>query len=330
MPDQYVSPLTDFGFKRLFGTESNKELLIDLLNQVLPPCHQVKELSYTSPERLGATAMHRKAVFDLYCTAPDGARFVVEMQKAPQNFFKDRSVYYSTFPIQEQSTQGDWGFQLSAVYTLGILDFVFEEDKDDDEVRHVVVLKNQKCKVFYDKLTFIYLELPKFRKTEAELETRFDKWMYALRHLPKFNEPPAVLHEPIFQKLFEAASIARFSPDELFDYRQSLKYYRDMKNVIDTSLGEGMAKGMAKGMEKGLAQGIAQGMAQGMEEGIKEGMKEGMKEGLAKGLAEGRKEAKRVAACNAIQLGLDDASVAKITGLSKAEVARLRKKGGIS
>jgi predicted transposase/invertase (TIGR01784 family) len=317
IPDKYVSPLTDFGFKRLFGTESNKELLIDLLNQVLPPCHQVKELSYANSERLGATAMHRKAVFDLYCTAPDGARFVVEMQKAPQNFFKDRSVYYSTFPIQEQSIQGDWDFRLSAVYTLGILDFIFDEDKDDNEVRHVVVLKNQNCEVFYDKLTFIYLELPKFRKTEAELETRFDKWMYALRHLSQFNAPPAVLHEPIFQKLFEAASTARFSPDELFDYRQSLKYYRDMRNVINTSLGEGMAKGMAKGMEKG--------MAQGMEEGVKEGMKEG----IAKGLAEGRKEEKRATARNAIQLGLDDASVAKITGLSKAEVARLRKKGGM-
>jgi flagellar biosynthesis/type III secretory pathway protein FliH len=211
------------------------------------------------------------------------------------------------------------------VYTLGILDFIFEEDKDDDEVRHVVVLKNQKCKVFYDKLTFIYLELPKFRKTEAELETRFDKWMYALRHLSQFNAPPAVLHEPIFQKLFEAASTARFSPDELFDYRQSLKYYRDMRNVINTSLGEGMAKGMAKGMEKGMAQGIAQGMAQGMEEGIKEGMKEG----IAKGLAEGRKEEKRATARNAIQLGLDDTAIAKITGLSKTEVARLRKKGGM-
>ncbi|MDX2286849.1 MAG: Rpn family recombination-promoting nuclease/putative transposase [Bacteroidia bacterium] len=242
LEDKYINPFTDYGFKKLFGSEPNKELLIDFLNQVLPERHQVQSLSYTPTEQLGATELDRKAIFDLYCTSPSGERFIVEIQKAKQNFFKDRSVYYSTFPIQEQAKKGEWDFRLAAVYTVGILDFVFDEDKQDSEVRHEVKLKDQHCQVFYDKLTFIYLEMPKFQKTEAELETNFDKWMYVLKHLHNLQNRPAALQERVFQKLFEAAEIARFQPEEKARYEASLKYYRDLKNVVDTSFMEGKAE----------------------------------------------------------------------------------------
>jgi len=254
LQDKYINPFTDFGFKKLFGTEVNKDLLINFLNQVLPEHHHVKELSYTPTEQLGATEVDRKAIFDLYCTSPSGERFIVEIQKAKQNFFKDRSVYYSSFPIQEQAKKGVWDYQLAAVYTIGILDFIFDEDKGDEEVRHEVKLKDQHCRVFYDKLTFIYLEMPKFKKTEAELQTDFDKWMYVLRHLPDLQDRPPALQERIFQKLFEAAEIARFDPQEKANYEESLKYYRDLKNVVDTSFEEGREEGRAEGIEEGRAE----------------------------------------------------------------------------
>lgn len=248
--DKYINPFTDYGFKKLFGSELNKDLLIDFLNQVLPERHHIQDLSYTPTEQLGATELDRKAIFDLYCTSPSGERFIVEIQKAKQNYFKDRSVYYSTFPIQEQAKKGDWDYQLAAVYTVGILDFVFDENKDDAEVRHEVKLKDQHCQVFFDKLTFIYLEMPKFRKTETELETNFDKWMYVLRHLPYLQNRPAALQERVFQKLFEAAEIARFDPAEKAKYEESLKYYRDLKNVVDTSFEEGKEEGRVEGRAK--------------------------------------------------------------------------------
>ncbi len=101
--EKYINPLTDFGFKKLFGTEMNKNLLIDFLNQILPKDKQIEDLSYSSTDKLGKTPLDRKAIFDLYCKGKDGERFIVEMQKAKQNYFKDRSVFYSTFPIQEQA-----------------------------------------------------------------------------------------------------------------------------------------------------------------------------------------------------------------------------------
>lgn len=260
LKERYLNPLTDFGFKKLFGTEPNKELLIDFLNQILPEEHTIQDLAYTVNEQLGISEPDRKAIFDLYCTSLNGDKFIVELQKARQNYFKDRSVFYSTFPIREQARKGPWNFKLSAVYTVGILDFVFTEHKNDTNFLHLVQLKDQDCNVFYDKLSYIYMELPKFTKTVDELETRFEKWLYVLRHLPNLQDRPARLQERIFHKLFEAAELAKFSPEEQHVYEASLKYYRDINNVVETSWEEGFVKGEAKGFAEGEASGEEKGI----------------------------------------------------------------------
>ena len=236
---KYINPLTDFGFKKLFGTEPNKDLLIDFLNQILPERHLIKDLNYSKNEQLGQAELDRKAIFDLYCIGQSGERFIVEVQKAKQNYFKDRSIYYSSFPIQEQAKKGDWDFKQDPVYTVGILDFIFDDHKNEDELLHLIELKNQRCEVFYDKLKFIYIELPKFKKTQDELENHFEKWLYVFRHLSELQDRPQQLQDRIFQKLFDTAEIAKFTVEEREAYEESLKYYRDIKNVVDTSREEG-------------------------------------------------------------------------------------------
>jgi predicted transposase/invertase (TIGR01784 family) len=252
LKDKYINPLTDFGFKKLFGSEPNKILLIDFLNQILPDKHQIKDLTYARNEQLGLNELDRKAIFDLYCTGESGERFIVELQKAKQNFFKDRSIYYASFPIQEQAQKGDWDYRLEPVYTVGILDFIFDDHKSEEDLLHVVELKNQRCEVFYDKLKFIYIELPKFKKQEEELETQFDKWLFVFRHLSNLQNRPQQLQDKIFRKLFEAAEIAKFSAEEREAYEDSLKYYRDLKNVVDTSREEGILEGIEQGIEQGI------------------------------------------------------------------------------
>jgi len=175
----------------------------------------------------------------LYCIGENGEKFIVEMQKAKQNYFKDRSVYYSSFPIQQQGKRSLWDYQLTPVYSIGILDFTFDDHKNEEELLHIVELKNQRGEVFYDKLKFIYLELPKFKKREEELSSRFDKWLYVFTHLSKLQERPAKLQERVFNRLFEAAEIAKFTPSEREAYEESLKYYRDIKNVVDTAIEKG-------------------------------------------------------------------------------------------
>jgi predicted transposase/invertase (TIGR01784 family) len=279
--ERYINLLTDFGFKRLFGSEPNKALLIDFLNVILPSKHTVADLSYKSNENLGNTPIDRKAIFDIYCESITGEKFIVEIQKAKQNYFKDRSVYYATFPIQEQAIKGEWNYKLTSVYTIGILDFIFDEHKNDETFLHIVELKNQKCEVFYDKLKFIYVELPKFKKKEDELETHFEKWLYLFRHLPDLETPPETLQEGIFNQLFEIAEIARFSSEEQQAYQNSLKYYRDLNNVVETSRQEGIEEGIIIGREEGIEEGIILGK----EEGIILGKEEGIKSLLLKQLS---------------------------------------------
>jgi predicted transposase/invertase (TIGR01784 family) len=251
--EKYINPFTDYGFKRLFGEEPNKDLLLDFLNELLKDQEgRITEISYLPNEKLPIAIGDRRAIFDIYCTNEKGEQFIVEMQKAEQKFFKDRTVFYSTFPIQEQARNKDqfWNFELKTVYTIGILDFVFEES-DPDKYRHDVKLTEQETKeVFYDKLTYIYLEMPKFNKTEKELETRFDKWMFVLKNLPKLDRIPVELKEQIFLKLFKTAEIAKLKPEEYKQYEASMNAYRDVKNSIDTAFEKGIEKGIEKGMEK--------------------------------------------------------------------------------
>ena len=267
MTDIFVNPFTDFGFKRLFGEEPNKQLLISLLNTLLPIKHQIQDLQYSKNEYQGANALDRKAIFDLNCVSTTGERFIVELQKAKQNFFKDRSVYYATFPIQEQAVKGDWNFKLAAVYTVGILDFVFDEDtkSHNTEVVHYIQLKNQRNQVFYDKLTFIYITLPQFNKSLNELQSIQDKWFYVFRHLSELDEIPPVLQEAVFLQLFEAAKVAKFSPSERQAYENSLKYYRDLKNVTDTARDEGREEGFDEGFEEGVEKGKEEGKTLGLQ-----------------------------------------------------------------
>lgn len=241
--EKYINPFTDYGFKRLFGEEPNKDLLLDFLNELLKKEQgKITDLQYLKNENLSTTELNRKAVFDLYCTNEKGEKFIVELQKTKQKFFKDRTVYYSTFPIREQAILGsDWNFELKKVYMIAILDFVFDEDKaEKDKFRYDVKLTDQETKeVFYDKLTFIYLEMPKFNKKVEELESRFDKWLFVLKNLHKLDRIPEKLKENIFMKLFEIAEISKFNQKEYQEYEDSLKYYRDLKNSLDTAKEEG-------------------------------------------------------------------------------------------
>jgi predicted transposase/invertase (TIGR01784 family) len=267
LKDKYVNLLTDFGFKRVFGTELNKHLLLDFLNTLMPENRQIKDLTFKNNENIGNSPIDRKAIFDIYCQGENGERFIVEIQKAKQNFFKDRSVFYATFPIQEQAQKGQWNFKLSPVYAVGILDFVFADHKDSPTMIHTVELRDQHCNLFYDKLKFIYIELPKFTKTVDELESHADKWLFLLKNLAELDDRPQPMQESVFNELFEVAAIANFSPAEQDTYQNSLKYYRDLNNVVDTSRQEGRAEGRAEGLEAGLQVGLIQGREEGLQEG---------------------------------------------------------------
>ncbi len=254
MTARYINPFTDFGFKKIFGEEVNKDLLIDFLNQLLAGRELVKDVTFKKNEQLQNSPIDQKAIFDIYCENEEGEKFIVEIQRAYQKYFKDRSIFYATFPIQEQAESGRWDFKLKAVYTICILDFELREDSGEEMLQHVQLMNTKSNTVFYDKLSFIYLEMAKFNKTLDELETKFDKWMYTLKNLSRLQERPIKLQERVFEKIFKLAEIAQYNPVEKDAYEESLKIYRDWTNVIDTAEEKGLKKGIEKGIIKGKLQ----------------------------------------------------------------------------
>lgn len=305
--ERYINPQTDFGFKRLFGTEFNKELLISFLNALLTGEQVIKDVTYLNSEQLGERMNSRRAIFDVYCENERGDKFIVEMQNVYQEFFKDRTVYYSTFPIREQAKRGDdWDFHLNAVYTVGLLNFVFDEDKSSPDCYHheVKLMDVERKTVFYDKLAFIYIEIPKFNKSEAELVTMFDKWMFVLKNLSRLMERPAALQERVFTRLFEQAEIAKFSPQELKLYEDNVKAYRDIMNAIATARKDSREEGRAEGRAEGLAEGRAEGLAEGMEKGRQDAMVETVRNLRSYGMSDAQ-----IAAA----LKIDAQAVGKIT-----------------
>ncbi len=267
--ERYINFYTDFAFKKLFGTEINKDLLISFLNALLQGREEIKDISYLNTEHLGTQEYDRRAVFDVYCTNEQGEYFLVEMQKGEQQFFKDRSLYYSSFAIREQAPRGNWDYDLKGIYTIGILNFCFHS-QDPSYYHEVKLMDTATEEVFYDKLTFIYLEMPKFTKTESELETLFDKWLYAIRNLASLMDRPRALQEKVFQHLFEAAELAKFDPKDRYAYEESLKNYRDWYSVMKTAEMKGHAAGHAAGLEEGRAEGRVEGRVEGRAEGAHE------------------------------------------------------------
>ncbi len=302
MVEKYINPHTDFGFKRLFGSEFNKELLISFLNAMFHGEQNVQDVTYLNSEQLGDRADARRAIFDVYCENDKGEKFIVEMQNVYQEFFKDRTIYYSTFPICEQAQRGgDWDFYLNPVYTIGLLNFNFADGLENAKRWHheVKLMEVDTHEVFYDKLTYIYVEIPKFDKKEAELVTMYDKWMYVLKNLSNLMQRPAALQERVFIRLFEQAEISKFNKQELKLYEDSVNAYRDIVNAIRTA-------------EKKFAEGRAEGMAEGMEKG------------MVKGKAEGEKEAKETIAANLLSLGVSVETIVQASGLSEEEIENLR------
>jgi predicted transposase/invertase (TIGR01784 family) len=245
---RYINPYTDFGFKKLFGEEASKDLLADFLNTLLPERHQIHTLEFRNPELLGASAADRRAVFDIYCENDKGEQFIVEMQKAEQENFKDRSLYYVSHPIRAQGKKGKkWKFNLKTVYFIGILDFIYDKDDPVPLLITEVSLKNQHGKEFYDKLKMLYIQMPLFKKKASELKTHQDKWFYFLKNLPDLKHIPAIMKDKVFKKAFHTAELAAMPEKEREQYEHDLHHYWTYLSTIDFAKASGKKLGRAEG-----------------------------------------------------------------------------------
>ena len=264
---KYINLMVDWSFKRVFGTEVNKDILIEFLKVVFPQ-FAITDITYIPTEQLGIMEDDRKAIFDVLCKTEDGKTFLVEMQRGAQKHFFERALYYTSFPIMKQGKKAiakekeegakPWNFSLDGVFFLGILDFEYEQDEMTEH--RYQLLETKTLKRMTDKLEFVFVEVAKFDKSEDELETDLDKWLYLLKNMSTLLERPAALRDRVFGRLFDVAEYARLDDKERKNYVESMNTARDTYNQIDFALNKGIGIGLEKKAYEIARRMIAKGL----------------------------------------------------------------------
>ena len=300
----FINPLTDFGFKYLFGKESNKDFAISFLNALFPEDGRIVDLTYIDKENVGENKVDRGYIYDVHCVTESGKSFIVEMQNRYQTYFKDRALYYVAGNFYQQAKRGRvWDYRLMPVYGVFLMNFDWKEDTDEQIIQEVGLIDIQTHEVFSDKLKMKFLRLPLLTKTEEECNKTLERWLYLLKNMEKMERiPNSFRQEPIFGRLADAARVANLSDTERRAYDRSLKTYWDNYAV-------------EKAQEERLQSHLEKGIKIGEKRGEKIGEKRGEKTGMEKGL---KKVAKTM-----LMNGYDFATISKMTGLNESELRNL-------
>jgi predicted transposase/invertase (TIGR01784 family) len=247
---RYMNLITDFAFKTVFANENDKELLISFLNGILQGRDTIIEIEFLLPEVFGETEEDRKSIFDLYCKNTSGKRYIIEMQVAKQTYFTDRCLYYASFPIQKQAVKGNWDYQLEPVYIISIVNFTLWKN-NVDYINYHSFINEKTHEIISDKLKLITIELTKFNKILAELQSDIDRWLFCFKHLANLKEQPVEIEGVVFDKLFNITELEKLTKKDMEAYKKHVTDYWDVKLAMQCSQEEGFEKGIEVGTKEG-------------------------------------------------------------------------------
>ena len=265
---KFINPFSDIGFKRIFGQEFSKPLLMSFLNSLLVGEKTIVDITFLDKEQPAIYDEDRSLIYDIYCKTTDDEHIIVEMQNREQPYFKKRSVYYISEAISRQGERGaEWRYAIKAVYLVAFLNFSLPDI--GDSFRTDVALMDMKTgRLFSNDLRLIYLQLPHFVKEVDECDNDFDRWIYVLKNMEALNRLPWAAKNSVFERLSQIADISSLSKEERMKYDEGIRKYRDTLCVMDGAYLKGIAEGMAKGIAEGMEKGIAEGMEKGIAEGV--------------------------------------------------------------
>ena len=269
---KYVNPFTDIGFKRIFGQEISKPLIIDFLNNLLEGERKIADLTFLDKEIPAQTVDGRSLIYDIYCKDENGDHFIVEMQNKMQPYFKERSIYYVSQAISQQGEQGArWQYRIQAVYFVAMLNFTLADI--GSTFRTDVALMDMKSKEYFsDKVRMIFLQLPYFTKEAEACKNDFERWIFVLKHMDTLTRLPWMAQNAVFERLAQIADISALTKEERLKYDEGIKQYRDAISVYEGAILSGRAEGLKEGLKEGEARGIlstARNMkAAGLESGL--------------------------------------------------------------
>ena len=268
---KYADLLDDDVFKLVFGRESSKDVMIEFLNQVIPD-RMIDDLEFVDKEMHHLDRSRKDSVYDMFCKTDDGSRIVVEVQRRKQANFAERAIYYSTFSIANQVSAGAGCYDFYPVYVISILNFGFKPggSKVKSEFR---LYETDTRELLTDRVTFIFLDLSKFKKTAEELSGDILEGMYfCFKNIVSLTERPEILEHDVFRKIFEVSELINMDEVTRSKVIEKMTTERDLRNQMEYARQEAIAKGHAEGHAEGHAKGLAEGLAEAARKMVASGM----------------------------------------------------------
>ena len=270
----FVNLRSDVGFKAVFADRNNKDILIGVLNQILPPEARIEDIKeYSDREQRRDVPYGKKTVLDLVCVDRDDRTFVVEMQASEEDFFFERCVYYASGLYHLELSDGVRYKGLRPVYVVSFLNYRLRHDDEslwdtDHFISHWRFTEKRTGMVADQTISVIFVEITLFTKTLEECVTEFDRLFYIFKNSDGFQRIPEWIEEAggISRRLAEACEVAAF------DKEKRLKYEIDKMNEWDIQAQKEYA--VRKGLEEGLQKGLQKGLREGREEGLEQGREE--------------------------------------------------------
>jgi len=281
-----INLLTDFGFKRIFGTEAYKKNLIRFLNAFLKEyIGTIRDIDYRPTEQLGLLEKEKRLIYDVFCSTKKDDRIIVEMQKASQEFIRDRVIAYSARSISNSLKKGDRKYNFPKVISIILVDFELADLKDSERYMQRVTLRDDENQKFSEKVAFVLIDLTKFAaQTDfGQLPGAREKWCYAIKNMWRMSDGDIPAADTTFRELYEECKLSKLSDMEKEEYEKSILEYDDVKDAIEYN--------------RRLAHN------------------EGREEGLV--------EARLLLAKNMLAKGLAPSLIAEISGLTEVEVLAL-------
>lgn len=274
----FVNLRSDVGFKAVFADRNNKDILIGVLNQILPPEARIEDIKeYSDREQRRDVPYGKKTVLDLVCVDRDDRTFVVEMQASEEDFFFERCVYYASGLYHLELSDGVRYKGLRPVYVVSFLNYRLRHDDEslwdtDHFISNWRFTEKRTGMVADQTISVIFVEMTLFTKTLEECVTEFDRLFYIFKNSEGFQRIPEWIEEAggISRRLAEACEVAAF------DKEKKLKYEIDKMNEWDIQAQKEYAvrKGLEEGLQKGLQKGLREGLREGREEGLEQGREE--------------------------------------------------------
>ena len=253
---KFLDPKNDVAFRRIFGSEKNKDILIHFINDVLElkDGDRIKEVTFLSTIQIPEIAAKKQSVVDVLCKDENGVQLIVEMQVSPQTGFEKRAQYYAAKAYSRQLNKGkEEGaryIDLKAVIFIAISNNIIFPDKVFYKSDHIILDKDTYAHDLKD-FSFTFIELPKFKITDINLLTNIiEKWCYFFKHADETSEADLrklIGSDNVIERAYEEVNQINWTEEELFTYEQETKRIMDNRAAEDYKLEQAKSEGKAEG-----------------------------------------------------------------------------------